>query len=236
MAHDDLDATQVATILNWADGDDVARLLASPAPSSVDMQWARVSSILEANLGVSFRGATDADIAAAEKGTCPWTDELRDLYRRADPTVEQRGIALMLTERGSTADRSRRCGRSTYPAKKGYLRFRQVWHPGFWCRSRSCTQWPVSPRRRRRTRSTRRCRLWMTDRTGERMDDTSRTAGSTALFVVRFLAGCFIAGAGVAWIREPGMNDVFGGIQIVVGIALVCEAAYKNLRSPRSLH
>lgn len=54
-----------------------------------------MSSILEANLGVSFRGATDADIAAAEKETCPWTEELRDLYRRAEPTVEQRGIALM---------------------------------------------------------------------------------------------------------------------------------------------
>jgi hypothetical protein len=89
------EAAEIETILTSAGAGDVARLLATPAPSSVDKQWARVSAILEANIGVSFRGATDADIAAAEKATCPWTDELRDLYRRAEPTAEQRGIALM---------------------------------------------------------------------------------------------------------------------------------------------
>lgn len=65
------------------------------------------------------------------------------------------------------------------------------------------------------------------------MNESPRTARSTALVVVRLLTGFFIAGAGVAWIREPSMNDVLGAIQIVVGVALVCEAAYKNLRSPR---
>ncbi|KQU29439.1 MULTISPECIES: hypothetical protein [unclassified Rhodococcus (in: high G+C Gram-positive bacteria)] len=95
MANDDLDAAEIATILTSADASDVARLLRTPAPSSVDIQWARVSAILEANIGVSFRGATDADIAAAEKATCPWTDEVRDLYHRAELTPEQRGIALI---------------------------------------------------------------------------------------------------------------------------------------------
>ena len=65
------------------------------------------------------------------------------------------------------------------------------------------------------------------------MDDRSRTATSTVLVVVRLLTGVFIAGAGVAWIGEPGLNDVFGAVQIVVGVGLVCEAAYKNVRSPR---
>ncbi|CCQ14626.1 Polyketide synthase-like [Rhodococcus sp. AW25M09] len=65
------------------------------------------------------------------------------------------------------------------------------------------------------------------------MDKNSRTAGSMVILVVRLLAGIFIAGAGIAWIREPDMSDLFGVVQLVVGIALFCEAAYKNLFSPR---
>lgn len=65
------------------------------------------------------------------------------------------------------------------------------------------------------------------------MDKNSRTAGATIILLVRLLTGVFIAGAGIAWICEPDMNDLFGVVQLVVGIALFCEAAYKNLFLPR---
>lgn len=65
------------------------------------------------------------------------------------------------------------------------------------------------------------------------MGKNSPTSWSTIVVVMRLLAGVFIAGAGIAWIREPDTSGLLGAVQVAVGIALICEAAYQNLVSPR---
>ncbi|MBY6540320.1 hypothetical protein HQ325_16725 [Rhodococcus sp. BP-349] len=95
MVRNELDPMQVASILHTSDAREVKRFLSSPPPSSVRTQWSRVSSILSANLGVAYFGADDAAIEEAERATCPWTDEIRELYRCVEHADHRRGLVLM---------------------------------------------------------------------------------------------------------------------------------------------
>ena len=60
-----------------------------------------------------------------------------------------------------------------------------------------------------------------------------RRPSGTASVVIRLLAGIIVTAAGIVWISEPNMNSLFGGLQILAGVALFAEAASLNLITPR---
>lgn len=90
---DDLTPATITQILPVADAGDVKRLSKSTRPTSVTRQWARLQPLLTLNLKVDYFGASEEDIA--EAATCPWPDELRELYRCVERADDRRGMLLL---------------------------------------------------------------------------------------------------------------------------------------------
>jgi len=91
----DLDPTEMKRLLPDFSSADVNRLLRATRPSSVTRQWARLSRLLTANLGVQYFGASDEAIAEAEAATCAWPEEVRELYRCVERADDRRGMLLL---------------------------------------------------------------------------------------------------------------------------------------------
>ncbi|WP_143546057.1 MULTISPECIES: hypothetical protein [unclassified Rhodococcus (in: high G+C Gram-positive bacteria)] len=91
----DLDPTEMKSLLPDFSAAEVKRLLGATRPSSVTRQWARLSRLLTANLGVEYFGASDEAIADAEAATCPWPEEVRELYRCVERADDRRGMLLL---------------------------------------------------------------------------------------------------------------------------------------------
>ncbi|WP_032402324.1 SMI1/KNR4 family protein [Rhodococcoides fascians] len=95
MEPSDLGRVQLSQLLPDYDIAEVKRLIKATRPSSVTRQWARLSPILTANIGVEYLGADDTAIAEVEAATCPWPEELRELYRCVERADDRRGMLLL---------------------------------------------------------------------------------------------------------------------------------------------
>ena len=95
MTDRDLDPHTIRQILPAADSDDVHRLATSTPPSSIEHQWTRLRPILTTNLRVDYAGAGAEDVAAAEDATCPWPQEIRQLYRHVAGSDDRRAMLLL---------------------------------------------------------------------------------------------------------------------------------------------
>ncbi|KAA0925106.1 MULTISPECIES: SMI1/KNR4 family protein [unclassified Rhodococcus (in: high G+C Gram-positive bacteria)] len=95
MTKADLDPAEIENLWPGYGAAEVKRLIKATRPSSVTRQWGRLSSILTANLGVEYFGATDEAIEAAEASTCRWPTELRELYRCVERADHRRGMLLL---------------------------------------------------------------------------------------------------------------------------------------------
>lgn len=95
MSDSDLAPQSVLQILPHATAEEVRRMTESTPPSSVSRQWSRLHPILTANLRLEYYGASDEHIAAAEAATCPWTEEMRELYSCVEHADHRRGMLLL---------------------------------------------------------------------------------------------------------------------------------------------
>lgn len=95
MNSSDLDPAEIKRLLPDYTAAEVERLVTATRPSSVARQWARLSPLLTANLGVEYFGADDQTIADVEAATCSWSDEVRELYRCVERASDRRGMLLL---------------------------------------------------------------------------------------------------------------------------------------------